>query len=97
MTMTSPQSSGFGNMPRLARQAALALIGFLLAWFVVGEVWVNFDSFVPTAISMGLLAAAGTLGFYRLRKMRGLGIGLVVGASLAGVIFFMLSIGPKIP
>ncbi len=96
MTLTKPLSPGPKSVYQRVTQGAYFLVGFLLAWFLTGQAWVQFDSFVPTAIAAATLTVTGALAF-RLRHIRGLGIGIIVGAISAMIAFYILATGPTIP
>ena len=72
-------------------------VGLVLAWVVVGELWVRFDSIVPMWVGATVVASAAVaLIAWRRARFAGIGAGLVLSALLACAIFTLLSSGPAL-
>ncbi|MCA1836911.1 MAG: hypothetical protein LC721_11530 [Actinobacteria bacterium] len=84
--------------PSLARrvlaQGLLLIVGLVLAWLAVSEVWVRADSFVPTVIVAAIVVLAGIFVMWRWRQWW-LGTGLVVAASATAAFLALLSSVPR--
>jgi hypothetical protein len=67
-------------------------VGLVLAWVVVGELWVRFDGIVPMWVGSTIVASAAValLG-WRGARFAGIGAGLILSALLASTIFTLLS------
>jgi hypothetical protein len=82
---------------RLAIDLGAFLLGLVLAWVVVSQVWVSFpESIAPMWVTMATTIGVGGLAARRYRALLGLGIGLAVSAILCGAVFTVLSSGPAI-
>jgi hypothetical protein len=82
----------------VACQAASFVAGLALSWFVVGEAWVQFDSFVPmwTVAALIAVAAAWPLLIARSQRFAGFSIGLALSAVTACILFTQISSGSGI-
>jgi hypothetical protein len=81
---------------RLAIDLVGSLLGLVLAWAVVSQVWISFDGTGPMWGAMAATIGAGAVVARRHRTLLGLGIGLAVSALLNGAVFTVLSSGPRI-
>lgn len=72
-------------------------VGLVLAWVVVGELWVRFDGIVPMWVGSTVMASAAVaLIAWRRARFAGIGAGLILSALLASTIFTFLSSGPAL-
>jgi len=81
----------------IAAQTISALAGLALAYAVVAEAWVQFDTIVPMWATAAAVAGLGTgLLVWRPRKFAGLAVGLLASAFGSAVLFTLLSRGPSL-
>jgi hypothetical protein len=85
------------SLGEMSAHAIATTVGLAMAWLIVGQAWVEFDSLLPMWV-----AAAGTVGvalaslLWRPRYFFGLATGLIVSAVVCTTIFSLLSSGPSI-
>lgn len=71
--------------------------GLALAWAIVGQAWIEFDSLVPMWVTAAVvIGVAVGLVAWRQRKVLGLALGLIVSALVSVSVFTLLSSGPSI-
>ena len=84
------------RVTRLATDLVAFLLGLVMAWLIVSEVWVSFDSTAPLWVTATATVGLGALVARRHRALLGLGAGLAVSALICGVAFGVLLRSPVI-
>jgi hypothetical protein len=81
---------------RIANDLGAFLLGLVMAWLVVSQVWVSSETSAPMWVTATATVGLGVLVAWRYRALAGLGVGLAVSALLCGVAFGLLLRSPAI-